>query len=295
MLSPLSFNFDNLPKYLSALMPPDFTLSTRNSSHQIHFILIYTISPVIRRNFQLNKEERSFMIDIDDENDYLLAFIQLLYKYINTIEEKHFMFFESIIKALEITDMKVFYDFKPPPLSDLENYDIFEFLTNYFSFNPVEVIVNESPSHAASTVVKLTSSIFSGGGWVSKIDNCITFVFNSCQVQINSYTIVHVFGKNKERRPKMLTFEGSNDGYNWFSIDEIYLAPSQRDADKFTVNIESSLYASYLRVTQLCNWEQSEYFGFKSLQLTGHVRFMTRHPISFEQYMYLISDQKKEE
>lgn len=108
-------------KSFSATVQPSILLKTRNSQHSISIAALYGESPVFAQAYRDNPNIKEYFVDIDDPNDYLYDFVNVIHKPESsdgksTLKNSNSQFYYEIGQVLKI------------PSFIIESYNFFFYL-----------------------------------------------------------------------------------------------------------------------------------------------------------------------
>lgn len=276
--SPLFFDMSKVPSFLESLSPADFILSTNDTSCEVHFIVIYTISPKVRALFEEDMTVRSLQIPIDDPDNYLRVFADIMYGRGTHVPKAALHFIDSVVFFLECDGLMAQHRLKLKPSFEREIVDIFRYLYDNVGNRPIRVVVSENEAVAEDLLIP--SRLFPKRIWTGNTSNELEIHFSCVQVAITSYEIELI-----EPGPRMLAIEGFCG--TWVAIDEIVFRLIDKRGKELKRNVKPTFYFTKLRISRVASFSESDPFCLGRIKFFGYVQVGTDLTMTFEQYAYL--------
>ena len=278
---PLRFDISKLPRFLESLSPADFVLSTNDTSCEIHFIVIYTVSRKVRALFEEDMTTRSLHIPIDDPENYLSVFREVLYGHTERVSREVLPFLEKMVVLLECSTLVVQHDFTPSPSVKEKIIDVFQFLYDKVGNKPIKVIVNEN--EALATDMLIPSNMFPPRKWSSRTDTEYEVQIAGYQIAVTSFDIDFV-----NPVPRRCAIQGYSNG-EWLVIHEFVFDEEDKNGKHVQINVLPYRYCSRLKVVQLAAFSGETVFALGKMKFYGYVRPESKPLIPFEQYAYIVA------
>ena len=278
---PLMFDISKLPRFLESLSPADFVLSTNDTSCEIHFIVIYTVSKRVRALFEEDMTTRSLHVPIDDPENHLSVFREVLYGHTERVSREVLPFLEKMVVLLECRTLVVRHDFTPSPSVAEKVIDVFQFLYDKVGNKPMKVMVNEN--EALATDMLIPSNIFPRKKWSSMTDTEYEVQIAGYQIAVTSFDIDFVHPV-----PRRCAVQGYSNG-EWSVIHEFVFDEDEKKGKRVQINVLPYRYCSRLKVVQLAAFSGETVFALGKMKFYGYVRPESKIQIPFEQYAYIVA------